>query len=42
MTTSKDEKGLEQLAELSKSKKWDRYQVLYNKILQQMRKECNI
>ena len=42
MTTSKDEEGLEQLAELSKSKKWDRYQVLYNKILQQMRKECNI
>lgn len=42
MTTSKDEEGLEQLAELSKSQKWDRYQVLYNKILQQMRKECNI
>ena len=42
MATSKDEEGLEQLAELSKSQKWDRYQVLYNKILQQMRKECNI
>lgn len=42
MSTSKDKEGMEQLAELSRSRKWNRYNMLYEKILAQMRKECTI
>lgn len=41
-TTPQDKEGIQQLAELAESKKWKRYQQLYNQIIQQMRKECNI
>ena len=42
MSTSKDKEGMEQLAELSRSRKWNRYNMLYEKILAPMRKECTI
>lgn len=41
-TTPQDKEGIQQLAEVAKSKKWNKYQHLYDQIIQQMRKECNI
>ena len=37
-----NEKKMQQIAAIAKSKKWDRYETLYNKIVEQMRKECNL
>lgn len=37
-----DEEKMQQVAILAKSKKWDRYRALYSRIVEQMRKECNI
>ena len=37
-----NEEKKQQLAVLAKSKKWDRYETLYNQIVEQMRKECDL
>lgn len=37
-----NEQKMQQIAAVAKSKKWNKYQTLYNQIVQQMRKECNI
>ena len=37
-----NEQKMQQLAAIAKSKKWNKYQTLYNQIVQQMRKECNL
>lgn len=41
-TFSKDQNGLQQLTEIGKNEKWQRFASLKAEIKQQMRKECSI